>query len=101
MNWEQKLDKLQELKPHLLNMLAPGRWQCSVPGEISDNGLLVSEFGTGTSPSEAVNKAYNMVELLPKNQHIITTGLTLPRKCYRLYNGDWVQVADIHQEVSK
>lgn len=95
MNWEHNLQKLQELQNHLLSMLSPGRWQCKIPGEIGGDGLLKSEFEIGRTPSEAVNKAYNLVVNLPQAKYLVTTGFAKPRKCYKLYNNHWVQISEL------
>jgi len=92
MNWEQKLAKLQELKSDLLRMVEPGHWVCNIPGEIGGDGVLRSDFGQGSKPSDAVNAAYNIVQNIPNKKYITTTGWQKPRQYFRLYGDEWVRV---------
>jgi len=54
--------------------------------------MLRGDFGRGSTAPEAVSEAYDLVVNLHNNKYIVTTGWSKPRKCYRLYNDNWVQV---------
>lgn len=72
MNWEEKLTAMQSLAGGrgLLQMVSPGRWACSPPGEIGGDGLLRSEAQLGSTPEEAVNAQWAAIMALPSDRYI-------------------------------
>lgn len=55
MTWEEKLQALNCLTETTVRMRSPGDWYCSGRGrEVAKDGLLVGEYGNGSTPQEAV-----------------------------------------------
>lgn len=54
MNWEQMFEAINALSLATLRMRKPGDWYVSASTEIKQGGMLVSAYGNGESPAEAV-----------------------------------------------
>lgn len=61
MNWEQKLEALNALAPCQLLMRKPGDWYVSQNVERTEGSFLVSAYGNGCTPEEAVNDHWRAV----------------------------------------
>lgn len=74
--WEEKLATLQEINGgrRMLIMVEPGKWICSIPGEVGGDGLLSGWCGRGNTPESAINSAWEQWVSLPKDRHVYLSG---------------------------
>lgn len=63
MNWEQKLETMMALGACELIMRKPGDWYVNQDVSLQDGRLLVSEYGNGTTPQEAVENHFDGLAL--------------------------------------
>lgn len=94
MTWEEMLAAMQALgcRKDLLSMLEPGNWRCSLPAPICGNGLVVSDFGGGEHPGEAVAEAWRKIEAVKEPQYLSVRHPGLPERRYRWAGFMWLEL---------
>ena len=86
MTWEQKLDALNSLCVHSLQMRRPGDWYVSATIEIANNGILIGRYGNGKNPEEAVLDHWEKYTTkLTPDQYIVARNYDQEK--YVLWNG--------------
>lgn len=89
MTWEEKLAALKALTPTHLEMRKPGDWYVSAYGrEIQTyvSCTLLSDYGNGASPEEAVEDDWQRMTKLPPGGYIVLHATTDKRR-HVVWNG--------------
>lgn len=100
MNWETKLQALKAFAPHHLEMRKPGDWYVCSNVEIVSDGVLIGEYGNGTTPEEAVADHWRrLVDDLPLDKYL--RGGTPGHTTYAKWNGFmWADASHMRKQKS-
>jgi hypothetical protein len=72
LNWQQKLQALNVLTPHVLCMRKPGDWFVNSNLTIREGCVNIGTYGNGESPQEAVNDHWEIYTNLEKDEQCIS-----------------------------
>lgn len=92
LTWEQKLFAISKLCDTSLKMRKPGDWYVSSVGiEVAGDGVLIGEYGNGTTPQEAVEEEWRkLVTDLPDGKYLRVHDYRHGEKPrYVRWNGIW------------
>ena len=94
MTWEQKFQALQSIADICLHMRKPGDWYVSMKAEIHEAFFLVSSYGKGTTPQEAIEDHWRKFSNLPYDNYVVVKAGTPERKALRWNNFMWQTVEE-------
>lgn len=98
MNWQQKLQALQQLTDTYLRMRSPGDWYISAAyRDVSrDDGIFLnssSSSGRGRTPKEAVENDWRkLVTELPLGGYVVLNAWMLNRRHLRWNGTAWIDL---------
>jgi len=100
LTWEEKLVALNALAMgHALAMRKPGDWYVIKPSyEVSRKGMLISEYGNGSSPMSAVDDHF--AKIAESRATIIMQSFSSPRRAFRWNGFMWESVQEKTEEHS-
>jgi hypothetical protein len=94
MNWEQKLQALNNVAPVELGMRMPGNWYASHRAYIKKGGFLEGSAGNGVSPEEAVNDLWRLRTELAPEHYVVVDDMGPNRRAYRWAGFMWEPVQE-------
>lgn len=95
MDWQQKFAAIKAFSGNAsLEMRAPGDWYVGGSMSIGGNGMLVGEYGNGTTPEEAIEDHWRIYSSLPCDRYAVNRENLRAR-----WNGFmWMEVSDDEAE---
>lgn len=86
MTTDEKFAAINALADANLCMRKPGDWYVSQSVEIKDGGMLIGEYGNGSTPEDAIEDHWKILTGISHPKHLIANAGTERRKAAR-WNG--------------
>lgn len=93
MDWQQKAAALNSLSQIELHIRKAGDWYVSQRVETGGNGMLLSDYGNGKTPEEAIEDHWRkIVTELPPDRYLVTNAMGNTRKHWRWNECIWKEL---------
>ena len=102
MTWQEKAAALDALAEIQVMIRKPGDWYVSQRVEIKDDGVLISSYGNGVTPEEAIENHWRELvdEIADTPKYLVVRAFQDQRRAVRWNGFMWQDVAEPPPPVS-